>query len=105
MQRAAFSSPIPSWQALAAMRKRGQRPAAGVFVTDHYAQRRNLCAGGLFAVGFPEPREVYLAAGLDVALIADRNERSVGVALMLSEANPAYLSTFWRGERFDVVIG
>jgi len=99
-----FSSPTPSWRTLATMRKRGQRPADGVFVTDHERQRWNLIDSGLFAVPLPKPEEAYLAAGLDVVVIAERSERAIEVAVLLASAGPAFLATYWRGQDREVVL-
>lgn len=88
-----------SWQMLASLRKRGQRPASGVWVTDHCLQRRNLELSGQFCVMPPLPEFCYLVAGLDVHMIADRNERMSQVALNIAMGHPSEFSVLWRNER------
>lgn len=99
-----FNSSTPSWSLLAHLRKRGQRPFAGIFITDHEWQRRSLGASGAFALGFPDAAQGYLIAGLDVVVIANYCARAVDVAQQLAAANPRYLATYWRGQGLQVVI-
>ena len=102
--RTAYHASTPSWPNLAMMRKRGQRPAAGVYVTDHGAQRSFLVAAGLYAVELPHGDEVNWAAGLDIVVIADRNTQTVEAAQRIAGSNPRYLATYWRGVGLQVVI-
>lgn len=104
MHRAAYQSSTASWQSLAHLRKRGQRPLGCVFVTDRMTQRRNLELSGAFALQFPGPQDVYLVAGLDVVIIADHSEKAVETAQALAAANPRYLATYWRGQGLQAVI-
>ena len=99
-----FNSSIPSWALLAHLRKRGQRPARGVLVTDSDLQRRNLGSAGAFALAFPAVEDSYLIAGLEAVVIADYGEKAVEVAQLLAAANPRYLATYWRGRGLQVVI-
>lgn len=99
----ASSSPT-SWALLAHLRKRGQKPAATVFVTDHYGQRRNLEDSGGFAVLPPRSEEVFLAAGLDLIFIADRSERATQTAQALAAAGPRCLWIHFRGSSPQQVI-
>lgn len=101
----ASSSPTPSWPLLAHLRKRGQRPAAAVFVTDHDWQRRHLVASGGFVLPLPEAADAYLVAGLDVILIATHTERTVEAAQQIAASNPRYMGAYWRGQGLQVVIG
>ena len=93
-----------SWQMLGHLRKRGQRPSGGLFVTDHTLQRRHLELGGLFTVMLPADEAAYLAAGLEVVLIADRNERSIHAAQCIASAHPSYFATYWRDHGLEVVL-
>lgn len=104
MQNAAYQPSTASWQSLAHLRKRGQRPLECVIVTDRMVQRRNLELSGAFALPFPGPREVYLTVGLDVVVIADYSEKAVEIAQAIAAANPRYLATFWRGQGLQTVI-
>lgn len=97
-------SPSCSWSALATMRKRGQRPADGVWITDHYAQRRNLEASGAFCVFPPEEGEEYLLVGLETLLIADRCERMVEIAQRIAAAKPRSFAVLFRGTPVQVVV-
>ena len=101
----ASNSPIPSWPLLAHLRKRGQRPAGAVFVTDHDCQRRNLVASGGFVLPLPEKGDTYLVSGLDVVVIADQCERTIEAAQQIAASNPRYLAAYWRGRGLQVVIG
>lgn len=94
----------PSWSHLGFLRRRGQKPADCVWVTDDARQRYYLELSGAFAVGFPAPREDYLVAGLDVVIIADLGERSKDVARRFLSASPRYFATYWRGRGLSVVI-
>lgn len=105
MPRAPYPSSTPSWDSLSQLRRRGQRPAFVIFITDHGGQRRNLCDSGGYALRFPEPEEAYLVAGLDVVIIADGGGRAVEAAQDLAGANPRYLATYWRGQGLSVVMG
>lgn len=102
--RADYRSSTPSWQHLSGLRKRGQRPVSGIYVTDHDRQRSLLAASGLYAVGFPRDDETCFAAGLDVVLHANRTERSIEVAQKIAAANPRFFATYWRGVGRQVVI-
>lgn len=90
-------SSTASWWNLRALRKRGQRPAGNVYVTDHGVQRRNLEASGLYALPVPQADQAIAVAGLDVVLIADRNECTVEVAQVLA-AKAGHFATYFRGE-------
>lgn len=100
----AYLSSTASWSTLARLRQRGQRPAWGVFVTDHPAQRHHLEESGAFAVGLPSPEHAYLVSGLDVVIIADFTPKTVDVARRFLSANPAYFATYFRGRGLSVVI-
>jgi hypothetical protein len=102
--RTACVASTPSWLHLAGLRKRGQRPTAGVFVTDNPTQQRLLVASGCYAVGFPHGDEVTYAAGLEVVVIAARNPSSIEHAQRIATVNPRYLATYWRGSGLEVVI-
>ena len=93
-----------SWTALGRLRRRGQRPAGAVFVTDDWRQRANLEAGGLFAVSMPLATEVIFAAGLEVVLIANSTEHAIVVAQLLAAAAPRYFATYFRGRGHEVVL-
>ena len=92
------------WALLAHLRKRGQKPAGTVFVTDHHGQRRNLEDSGGFAVFPPEADEAYLVAGLDVIFIADASARSTEMAQSFAAASPRCLWVHFRGQTPQRVI-
>lgn len=94
---------LPSWALLAHLRKRGQRPAGFMLVTDHERQRRNLIASGAFALPLPKAEEGYLVAGLEVALFADRNEPGAEAAGILFASHPASLVVLWRGGEVEAL--
>jgi hypothetical protein len=102
--RTAYVASTPSWPHLSGLRKRGQRPTAGVFVTDNATQMRLLVASGCYAVGFPHGDEAVSAAGLDVVVIARRDQTAIDGAQRIASANPRYLATYWRGSGLEVVI-
>ena len=93
-----------SWKTLGALRRRGQRPTGGIWVTDHAYQRLHLEESGVFAVELPKPDEVYLVAGLGVTLTADKTVRTIEVAHMIASARPALFILLWRGENPQLVI-
>lgn len=93
-----------SWQTLGHLRRRGQRPQGGVWIVDETYQRQHLEDSGAFAVGFPEPAEVYLVAGLGVTLIADKTVKAIEIAHMLAMARPAMFVVLWREEGRQLVI-
>lgn len=104
MRRSASPCSKASWYELEGLRKRGQRPTGGVWVVDEYQQRRHLESSGFFAVDLPTPNQVYLVAGLGVAMIANKSDRTVEVAQQLAGANPLRFAVLWRGEGRQVVI-
>ena len=93
-----------SWSALGRLRRRGQKPAGPVFVTDNWRQRVNLEASGAFAVSMPIVEECIFAAGLEVFLIAGHTEQAVAIAQQLAAAGPRYFATYFRGRGRQVVL-
>lgn len=93
-----------SWTALGRLRRRGQKPAGPLFVTDNWQQRANLEASGAFAVSMPLIEECIFAAGLEVVLIAGPTEHAVGIAQHLAAAGPKYFATYFRGHGRQVVL-
>jgi len=77
---------------------------AGLWITDHARQRQLLQESGLFAVGVPTPEEVYLVAGLAVALIANKSARLIEIAQRIMAAHPCAFSVLWRGEPLQQVL-
>jgi hypothetical protein len=102
--RVTSRSSAASWDSLASMRRRGQRPADGVWVTDRYDGRRAMEAHGLFAVLPPEEGQERLLVGLEAFLLADFSPRSVEIAQRMAAANPAFFSVWYRGRGVQVVI-
>lgn len=102
--RASIRDRLPSWDLLASLRRRGQRPAGFMLVTDREWQRRNLIASGAFALPLPKEAEGYLVAGLDVALFAEREPDAIEAAGVLFASRPARLLILWRPENFEVVL-
>jgi hypothetical protein len=99
-----YPSSTCSWTALGRLRRRGQRPAGALFVTDDWRQRANLEASGAFAVSMPVAEECVFAAGLEVVLIAAPTEHAVAIAQMLAAAAPRYFATYFRGRGHEVVL-
>ena len=93
-----------SWSALGRLRRRGQKPAGPVIVTDHWRQRVNLEESGAFAVSFPLVEECIFAAGLEVVLFAEPTELAVQIAQHLASAGPRYFATYIRGKGLQVVL-
>jgi hypothetical protein len=92
------------WQALAAMRRRGERPVGGVWIARDARRRQLLANRGFFAVGIPEPEQCYLVAGLDVFLLAPRAPKTIDIAQAIASANARYFATMWDGDRMRKVI-
>lgn len=99
----AFNSQT-SWDVLGRLRRRGQRPAGPVFVTDDWRQRANLEAAGAFAVPLPESEDATYAAGLEVVLLAAASEKVADAAQRLAAANPRTFVTYFRGRGAEVVL-
>ena len=93
-----------SWTVLGRLRRRGQRPAGAVFVTDDWRQRANLEASGAFAVSMPLAEECVFVAGLEVVMIATTTDHAVAIAQMLAAAAPRYFATYFRGRGHEVVL-
>lgn len=100
----AYPSSIPNWMQLGQARRRGQRPCAGVWITDHENQRYNLVASGAYALELPQPEQVVFVAGLDVILLARRNEHTAETALSIALVSPNLFSIYWRGEGCERVL-
>lgn len=100
----AYRPSTPSWMHLGELRRRGQRPSASLWITDHENQRYNLLASGAYALGLPQPEQVVFAAGLDVILLARRQERTAEAALSIASAAPNLFSIYWRGEGREVIL-
>jgi hypothetical protein len=100
----AYRSSTPEWIQLGQARRRGQRPSAAVWITDHENQRYNLVASGAYALGLPLPEQTVFIAGLDVILLAHRSERTAEVALSIASAAPNLFSIYWRGEGAERVL-
>lgn len=99
-----FNSSTPSWQTLGHLRRRGQRPATMLFVTDDWRFRGNLEANGFFAVPLPGERECIFAAGLEVVLIAEPTEHAIAIAQLLAAASPQSFVTRFRGRDAQRVL-
>lgn len=97
------SSSPTNWPVLARLRRRGQKPAGAIWITDDWRQRANLEASGAFAAFPPTAEELILLAGLEVILIADPGERGVAVAEMLAGSAAKSFSTYFRGRGLEVV--
>lgn len=97
------SSSTPSWQTLARLRRRGQKPAGAVWITDDWRQRANLEASGAFALALPVAQELVYLAGLEVILLANPGEEGAAVAQMLAGSSARRLSTYFRGRGLEVV--
>lgn len=104
MRRTDSPASTASWQTLASLRRRGQRPQAGIWITDDASQRVHLEDSGVFAVDLPRPEDIYLVAGLGVTLTANKTVRTIEVAHMLASARPALFILLWRGENPQLVI-
>lgn len=99
-----YPSCASSWTALGRLRRRGQKPAGAVFVTDDWRQRANLEASGAFAVSMPLAEECIFAAGLEVVLIAAPTEHAREIAQLLASAGPGYFATYFRDRGHEVVL-
>lgn len=95
---------VCSWTALGRLRRRGQRPAGAVFVTDNWRQRLNLEESGAFAVAFPLVEECIFVAGLEVVLLAEPTELAMDMAQYLASAGPRFFATYFRGRARSVVL-
>lgn len=93
-----------SWSALGRFRRRGQRPAGPLFVTDDWRQRMNLEASGAFAVSMPLVEECVFAAGLEVILVAGPTEHARQIAQQLASAGPKSFAAYFRGRGRQVVL-
>jgi hypothetical protein len=100
----ACQSSTPNWMQLGQARRRGQRPSGCVWITDHETQRYNLIAAGGYALNLPEPEQAVFIAGLDVILLARRNERTTQAALLIASAAPNLFSIHWCGEGCEQVL-
>lgn len=100
----AYPSSTPSWDQLGQARRRGQRPSAAVWISDHEPQRYGLIASGAYALGLPLPHECVFIAGLDVILLAKRGERTAEAAMSIATAAPNLFSIYWRGEGCERVL-
>lgn len=87
------------------MRCRGQRPTGGIWITDDFAQQRNLAADELFAVGLPLLDDTYLVSGLGVTLIADQSIHAIEVCHALASSGPILFVIYWRGEGRWRIVG
>lgn len=94
----AYPASTLSWGWLASLRRRGQKPAGPLLITDSPQQRNNLEESGAFALTVPTHDEDFLVAGLDVVLIATYSRKLVMDGLRrLVNANPRTLTVYWRG--------
>lgn len=93
-----------SWTALGRLRRRGQKPAGPVFITDNWRQRVNLEESGAFAVSLPLVEECIFAAGLEVVLIAAPTDLAMETAQYLASAGPRFFATYFRGRGRQVVL-
>lgn len=100
----AYQSSTASWQALARLRKQGQKPIAFVAVTDSGERRAYWERLGFFALMPPDDSECYLLSGLWVLLDLVRHPGTIAKAQTIASANPKRLQISWRGERFETVI-
>ncbi len=98
------SSPSISWSLLGHLRRRGQKPAGAVWITDDWRQMANLRAGGNFVLPLPVAAEVPYVAGLEVILIANQGEEGAAAAQLLAGANPRRFVTYFRGRGAEVVL-
>jgi hypothetical protein len=96
---------MADWHQLADLRRRGERPVGGVWIAQENRRRQLLAARGLFAVDVPALDQCYLAAGLDVFLLAQRQQLTVDVARAIASAGPRNFVTAWDGDRWREVIG
>ncbi len=103
MQPRTSRPPCFSWAALEALRRRGQRPADGVWVCDDFHQRRNLCESGVFCLEPPYPDDDPPVSGLDVYVIATKTQRIVESVAKLWEAAPAQLAIYYRNAPREVL--
>jgi hypothetical protein len=95
---------MADWHQLAAMRRRGERPIGGVWIAQDGRRRRLLAGRDLFALDVPSIEQCYLAAGLDVFLLAVREQATIDVALAIAAATPRYFVTAWQGDLWREVI-
>ena len=100
----AYQPSACSWTALGRLRRRGQKPAGPLFVTDNWRQRANLEASGAYAVSMPLAEECIFAAGLDIVLIAESTEHALMIAQLLGAAYPRYFATYFRDRGHEVVL-
>lgn len=99
-----FPASTPSWQLLAHLRKRGQKPAGAVWVSDNWQQRQNLSVAGNLVLPLPTAEDVPYVAGLEVILIADPGEKATEAAQLLAGAGPRRFVTYFRGRGCEVVL-
>lgn len=92
------------WASLGRLRRRGQKPADTVWITDNWRQRANLQMGGNFVLPLPLANEAPYVAGLEVILIADPGDAGEGAAQLLASANPRRFVTYFRGRGAEVVL-
>lgn len=95
------SSQSTSWQRLRMLRRRGQKPALPVLVSDHLGL---LDDTGVLALSVPTDGDEELLTGLDVVAMFDKNDRTVEVAQRLASAAPASLAIIWRGADLQRVL-
>ncbi len=93
-----------SWSTLAHLRKRGQKPAGAVWVSDDWRQRQNLSVAGNLVLPLPSEGDAVYVAGLEVILIASPGEKASAAAQLLASAGPRRFVTYFRGRGAEVVL-
>ncbi|MGC8519825.1 MAG: hypothetical protein ACP5P4_15100 [Steroidobacteraceae bacterium] len=91
------------WPALAELRRRGQRPADGVWVCDDFHQRRHLVESGVFCAAPPFPDDEPAVTGLEVYVIATKTERIAESMARLWVASPKLLAIYYRNAPREVL--
>jgi hypothetical protein len=93
----------PSWEELAALRRRGQRPMGPVYLSPDAGYRaRQWRNRGLYCLA-PGGAPVLLA-GLGVLLIAPKTAQFTEYAQAVAAADPLHFQVQWEGERWQSVI-
>lgn len=92
----------PSWEQLGQMRRRGQRPVGGVWLSDDADRRWLFWRKGLYALPLDGP-EVMLA-GLDVVMIVRRSLHHQKRVEAVFQSGPRKLSIDWEGEKWQCAI-
>lgn len=99
----AYPPLTPSWEELAQMRRRGQRPVGAVYLsTDRGYRERQWTNRGLYCLSPDGP--AVLLAGLSVLMLAPKTPALIEYAQSIFAANPLRFQVKWEGESWQDVM-